>query len=35
MKQTYEQKTNGLIRLLRGESGFSVLVVIFVMLVWW
>jgi len=33
MKQTYEQKTNGLIRLLRGEGGFSVLVIIFVMLV--
>ena len=33
MKQTNEQKTNGLIRLLRGESGFSVMVVIFVMLV--
>ncbi len=33
MKQTCEQKTNGLIRLLRGESGFSVLVIIFVMLV--
>ncbi len=33
MKQTCEQKTNGLIRLLRGQSGVSVLVVIFVMLV--
>ena len=33
MKQTHKQKTNWLIRLLRGESGFSVLVVIFVMLV--
>jgi len=33
MKQTCEQKTNWVIRLLRGESGFSALVVIFVMLV--
>jgi Tfp pilus assembly protein PilX len=33
MKQTCEQKTNSLIRLLRGQDGFSVLVVIFVMLV--
>ena len=33
MKRTYEQKTNGLIRLLRGQEGFSVIVVIFVMLV--
>ena len=33
MKQTCEQKTNWLIRLLRGESGFSVLVIIFVMMV--
>jgi Tfp pilus assembly protein PilX len=33
MKQTHKQKTNWLIRLLRGESGFSVMVVIFAMLV--
>jgi Tfp pilus assembly protein PilX len=33
MKQTCEQKTNSLIRLLRGEGGFSVMVIIFVMLV--
>jgi len=33
MKQTYEQKTNGLIRLLRGQGGFSVMVIIFAMLV--
>jgi hypothetical protein len=33
MKQTCEQKTNGLLRSLRGQGGFSVLVVIFVMLV--
>ena len=33
MEQTCEQKTNGLIRLLRGEGGFSVMVVIFAMLV--
>jgi Tfp pilus assembly protein PilX len=33
MKQTHKQKTNGLIRLLRGEGGFSVMVVIFAMLV--
>jgi len=33
MKQTHKQKTNGLIQLLRGESGFSVLVIIFVMMV--
>ena len=33
MKQTCEQKTNGLLRLLRGQGGFSVLVVVFVMLV--
>jgi Tfp pilus assembly protein PilX len=33
MKQTCEQKTNWLIRLLLGESGFSVIVVIFVMMV--
>jgi Tfp pilus assembly protein PilX len=33
MKQTCEQKTNGLIRLLRGQGGFSVMVIIFVMLV--
>jgi Tfp pilus assembly protein PilX len=33
MKQTCEQKTNGIIRLLKGQGGFSVIVVIFVMLV--
>jgi Tfp pilus assembly protein PilX len=33
MKQTHKQKTNWLIRLLRGESGFSVMVIIFVMMV--
>mgnify|MGYP001817049841 CR=1 FL=1 len=33
MKQTNEQKTNELIWLLRGQGGFSVMVVIFVMLV--
>ena len=33
MKQTNEQRTNGLIRLLRGEGGFSVMVIIFVMLI--
>ena len=33
MKQTFEQETNGLIGLLRGQRGFSVLVVVFVMLV--
>ena len=33
MKQTHMQKINWLIRLLRGESGFSVMVIIFVMLV--
>ena len=33
MKQTNEQKKNGLIRLLRGQDGFSVMVIIFVMLV--
>ena len=33
MKQTYEQETNGLIRLLRGQGGFSVMVIIFAMLV--
>jgi Tfp pilus assembly protein PilX len=33
MKQTHKQKINWLIRLLRGESGFSVMVIIFVMLV--
>ena len=33
MKQTYSQKTSGPIHLLRGQDGFSVLVVIFVMLV--
>jgi Tfp pilus assembly protein PilX len=33
MKQTCKQKTNGLIRLLRGQGGFSVMVIIFVMLV--
>jgi hypothetical protein len=33
MKQTCEQKTNGPIRLLRGEGGFSVMVIVFVMLV--
>ena len=33
MKQTHKQKTNLLTRLLRGESGFSVMVIIFVMLV--
>jgi hypothetical protein len=33
MKQTYEQKTNGLIRLLRGQEGVSIVLVVFVMLV--
>ena len=33
MKQTFEHRTNGLIRLLRGQAGFSVMVIIFVMLV--
>ena len=33
MKQTCEQETNGLIRLLRGQGGFSVIVIIFVMMV--
>ena len=33
MKQTCEQKTKGPIRLLRGQSGFSILVIVFVMLV--
>jgi hypothetical protein len=33
MKQTHEQKTNGLIRLLRDQSGVSIVLVIFVMLV--
>ena len=33
MKQTYEQETNGIIRLLRGQGGFSVMVIIFAMLV--
>ena len=33
MKQTYEQQTNGLLWLLRGQDGFSVMVIIFVMLV--
>jgi Tfp pilus assembly protein PilX len=33
MKQTCEPKKNGLIRLLRGQGGFSVMVIIFVMLV--
>ena len=33
MKQTNAQRTNGLMRLLRGQDGFSVMVVIFVMLV--
>ena len=33
MKQTHKQKINWLIRLLRGQDGFSVMVIIFVMLV--
>ena len=33
MRQTCEQKTKGLIRLLRGQGGFSVLAIVFVMLV--
>ena len=33
MKQTYEQKTNGPIPLLRGQGGFSILAIVFVMLV--
>ena len=33
MKQTFKQKTNGPMLLLRGQDGFSVLAVIFVMLV--
>ena len=33
MKQINEQKTNGSIQLLRGQGGFSVMVIIFVMLV--
>jgi hypothetical protein len=33
MKQTYEQKTNGPIQLLRGQGGFSVLAIVLVMLV--
>ena len=34
MKQTYdEQKTNGPIGLLRGQGGFSILAIVFVMLV--
>lgn len=33
MKQTCKQKTTWLIRLLRGQGGFSVMVIVFVMLV--
>jgi Tfp pilus assembly protein PilX len=33
MRQTYEQETKGPIRLLRGQGGFSILVIVFVMLV--
>jgi hypothetical protein len=33
MKQTYEQETNSTIQLLRGQSGFSILAIVFVMLV--
>jgi len=33
MKQAYEQRTNGPIRLLRGQGGFSILAIVFVMLV--
>ena len=33
MEQTYEQRTNGPIGLLRGQGGFSILAIVFVMLV--
>jgi hypothetical protein len=33
MRQTYEQETKGPIRLLRGQGGFSILAIVFVMLV--
>ena len=33
MKQTHEQETNSPIRLLRGQGGFSILAIVFVMLV--
>jgi Tfp pilus assembly protein PilX len=33
MKQTYEQKTKGPLRLLRGQGGFSIMAIVFVMLV--
>jgi Tfp pilus assembly protein PilX len=33
MKQTYEQETSSPIQLLRGQSGFSILAIVFVMLV--
>ena len=33
MKQTCEQKTKGLIQLLRGQDGFSIMAIVFVMLV--
>ena len=33
MKQTHEQGTNSPIRLLRGQGGFSILAIVFVMLV--
>ena len=33
MKQTYEQEINGPIGLLRGQGGFSIMVIVFVMLV--
>jgi hypothetical protein len=33
MKQTFEQKTKGPIRILRGQGGFSIIAIVFVMLV--